>query len=417
VTRTADGNAQEGDAHAEPAAIDESGRPEPTAPDERIVSLDVLRGVAIFGILLINIQSFSMPSPVRMNPTQYGEFAGVELLVWLASHVLVEQKFIALFSIMFGAGIVLFLESKQDRTYSGYLLYYRRILLLLLIGLAHAYLLWDGDILVIYALCGLWVVVFWQAPPRRLFAIGAVLIAVPTALTLSAAFNIGLSETHDGWVASEAAIQAELDAYRGSWSDGFAERAEAAWSAHTTGFIADSGWRYSGFILWGMALYKSGLLTNDWSKKSYWLVILGGWAVGFTLILAGVWTAFSYDWSGGAGILSWELNNIGALFVAPAYASLVVVLCARGTGSLIQSACAAVGRTALSNYLFQTVVATTIFYGYGLGLFGHVTRVEQLVIVFGIWILQAVLSVLWLRRFEYGPVEWLWRRATYGNWR
>ncbi len=416
MTRIAEANAQHGD-HAEPAAIDESTRPEPTAPDERIVSLDVLRGVAIFGILIINIQSFSMPNPVRLNPTQYGEFAGVELLVWLASHVLVEQKFIALFSIMFGAGIVLFLESKQDRTYSGYVLHYRRTLLLLLIGLAHAYLLWDGDILVIYALCGLWVVVFWRLEPVQLFALGAVLIAVPTMLTLNAAFNIGLAETHDSWVASEAAIQAELDAYRGSWSDGFAERAEAAWSAHTTGFIADSGWRYSGFILWGMAFYKSGLLTNDWSKKSYWTVILGGWLIGFTFILAGVWTAFAYDWSGGAGILSWELNNIGALFVAPAYASLVMVLCARSTGGVIHTACAAVGRTALSNYLFQTVVATTLFYGYGLGLFGHVTRVEQIAIVFGIWVLQAVLSVLWLKRFEYGPVEWLWRRATYGNWR
>jgi len=352
-----------------------------------------------------------------MNPTQYGEFAGVELLIWLASHVLVEQKFIALFSIMFGAGIVLFLESKTNQPYSGYLLYYRRILLLLGIGLAHAYLLWDGDILVIYALCGLWVVIFWRAPPRQLFAIGTALIAVPTALTLSAAFNIGLTETHDGWVASEAAIQAELDAYRGSWSDGFAERAEAAWNAHTTSFIADSGWRYSGFVLWGMAFYKSGLLTTDWSNRSYLMVILGGWAVGFPLILAGVWTAFAYDWSGGAGILSWELNNIGALFVAPAYASLVVVLCARSAGGMIQTACAAVGRTALSNYLFQTVVATTIFYGYGLGLFGHVTRVEQLAIVGAIWVVQAALSVLWLKRFEYGPVEWLWRRATYGNWR
>ncbi|WIV67224.1 DUF418 domain-containing protein [Natrialbaceae archaeon AArc-T1-2] len=398
------------------APPDGSANAGPTAPDERIVSLDILRGVAIFGILVINIQSFSMPSPVRINPTQYGEFAGVELLIWLASHVLVEQKFIALFSIMFGAGIVLFLESKEDQPYSGYLLYYRRILVLLLIGLAHAYLLWDGDILVIYALCGLWVVFFWRAPPRRLFTLGTVLIAIPTTLTLIHAFSIGLSGTPDGWVASEAAIQAELDAYRGSWSDGFSERAEAAWNAHTTEFIAGSGWRYGGFILWGMAFYKSGLLTNDWSNRSYWTVILGGWAVGFLIVLAGVWTAFAYDWSGGAGILSWGLNNIAALFVAPAYASLVVVLCARGTGGIVQSACAAVGRTALSNYLFQTVVATTIFYGYGLGLFGHVTRVEQLAIVFGIWVLQAILSVLWLKRFEYGPVEWLWRRATYGNW-
>mgnify|MGYP006277817455 CR=1 FL=1 len=399
------------------SAGDDGTGPRPTAPDERIVSLDVLRGVAIFGILVINIQSFSMPTIVRINPTQYGTFSGVEQLIWLGSHVFFEQKFIALFSLMFGAGIVLFMQSKQDAEGSAMVIHYRRTVVLLLIGLVHAYLLWDGDILVIYALCGFWSVLFWEESPRQLLLIGAVLIAIPTLLSLDAAFRIGLSATHDAWTASEAAIQTEINAYQGSWLDGFAQRRDAAIAAHTTQFLSSTAWRYTGLMLWGMALYKTGLLTNDWSRKAYRRLILVGATVGFAFVGAGVWTVFSYDWAGGAGILHWELNNIGALFLAPTYASLVMYYCKdRLSGPLI-TACQAVGRTALSNYLFQTVVATTIFYGYGLGLYGQVTRVEQMAVILVIWLVQAVLSVLWLRRFEYGPVEWLWRRGTYGDWR
>ncbi len=387
----------------------------PTAPEDRIVSLDVLRGVAIFGILVINVQSFSMPSVTRRNPTQFGEFAGVEFFVWLLSHVLFEQKFIALFSIMFGAGIVLFMESKRAGDRPAMALHYRRTLVLLVIGVGHAYLLWHGDILVVYALCALWAVLFWTEEAWTLFVIGAALLAVPTVLAGGFVLETGLSNSHAGWTASEAAIQSEIDAYQGSWSDGLEQRIESAWRAHTTGFLTTTGWRYTGLILWGMAFYKWGLLTNDWSRAAYRRLLVGGGTVGLAFVGLGLWTVFAYDWAGGAGVLAWELNEIGALFMAPAYAAAVMLYCRRRTEGPIVSACAAVGRTALSNYLFQTVVATTIFYGYGFGLFGQVSRIEQLAVVVGIWLLQAVLSVLWLRRHRYGPVEWLWRRATYGS--
>lgn len=389
----------------------------PTAPDERIVSLDVLRGIAIFGILVINIQDFGYPSAARLNPTQYGEFSGVELAIWLVSHIFFEQKFIALFSLMFGAGIVLFMQSKQGADRPATVLHYRRTFVLLLIGLVHAYVFWDGDILTIYAFCGFVAVFFWEEPPRQLLGLGAVLIAIPSLLEIMTAFSIGLGTTHDAWTATETAIQSEVQALGGSWAEGFAVRREAAFRAQTTGFLNSSGWRYTGLMLWGMAAYKSGLLTNDWSRQSYRRVALAGAVVGFSFVGLGLWTVFSYDWAGGAGILSWGLNNVGALAIAPAYASLVMLYCkGRGSGPLL-GVFGAVGRTALSNYLFQTLVATTIFYGYGLGLFGQVDRIGQVGLVFGIWLVQGVLSVLWLRRFEYGPVEWLWRRGTYGDWR
>ncbi len=389
----------------------------PTAPDERIVSLDVLRGFAIFGILVVNIQDFGYPSAARLNPTQYGEFSGIELAIWLGSHIFFEQKFIALFSLMFGAGIVLFMQSKQSADRSASVLHYRRTFVLLLIGLVHAYVFWDGDILTIYALCGFIAVLFWEEEPKQLLGLGAVLIAIPTFLEISTAFSIGLSMTHEGWTATEAAIQSEIQALGGSWVEGFAVRRENAFRAQTVNFLSTSGWRYTGLMLWGMAAYKTGLLTNSWSRQSYRRLALGGAVVGFSFVGAGLVTVFQYDWAGGAGILSWGLNNAGALAIAPAYASLVMLYCKGRTSGPLITVFQAVGRTALSNYLFQTLVATTIFYGWGLGLFGQVDRVGQVGLILGIWLVQGTLSVLWLRRFEYGPVEWLWRRGTYGDWR
>jgi uncharacterized protein len=400
------------------AASAEGGtNPQPTAPDERIVSLDILRGIAIFGILVINVQSFSLPSATRANPTRFDFFSGVDQVVWLFGHTFFEQKFISLFSIMFGAGIVLFMQSKRAGDRSGFVLHYRRTVALLAIGLGHAYLLWHGDILVVYALCALWSVLFWTEQPRRLFLIGSFLLAVPVLLNLVFLIDIGLSGTHESWLVSDEAIRSEIDAFRGGWTDGLSERVDLAVQAHTTGFIGVSAWRYTGLMLWGMAFYKSGLLTGDWSRGAYRRLILVGSVVGLALTGLGLWTVFAYDWSGGAGVFLWTTTNLGALFLAPAYAGVVMLYYGRHAAGLVGSACAAVGRTALSNYLFQTVVATTIFYGYGLGLFAQVSRVEQLAVVAGIWLVQIVLSVLWLRRYEYGPVEWLWRRVTYGRWR
>ena len=387
--------------------------PAPTAPSDRIVSLDALRGVAILGILLINIQSFSMPEIVRINPTQYGDFTGINFLVWLLSHVFIERKFITLFALLFGAGVLLFVNAKEKQGYSAVKLHYRRTFWLLVIGGIHAYLLWDGDILVVYGLCALWIVLAREWSASKLATFGTLLLSVPFFFRLEQALALDPGAQLEFWTASEAAIQAEIEAYRGGWTENMEERVPAAYAQHTTQFLGLLAWRYTGIMLWGMALFKWGFLSNRRSVAEYRRLAFASGVGGLALTGAGVVFIIAHDWSSSAGFV-WPLFNYwGSLLLALSYVALVMLFCRGRTGTPLVHGFAAVGRTALSNYLFQTVVATSIFYGFGLGLFGHVSRLEQLGIVVLIWVVQITLSVLWLRRFRYGPVENVWRVLTY----
>jgi uncharacterized protein len=191
-------------------------------------------------------------------------------------------------------------------------------------------------------------------------------------------------------------------------------RVSSSFQRQTSGFIGQSFWRVGGVMLLGMALYKKGVLTDERSTAFYRRLVAGG-VVGVGIVVAGVAYVEANDWSAGAALYWRQFNYVGSLLVAGGYVGLVTLFVRwRGEG-LATRALAAVGRTAFTNYLLQTVVATTIFYGHGLGLFGSVSRVEAMGIVVAIWAVQVPLSVLWLRYFRFGPVEWVWRTLTYGE--
>ncbi len=391
----------------------------PTDPDERIVSLDALRGFALLGILVINVQFFGMPMIAAVFPPGFGDFTGWNYLAWLVGHVLFEGKFVTLFTLMFGAGIVLFTAGKERRGEPALRLHYRRTLWLLAIGLGHAHLLWYGDILVVYALCGLAAVFARQWSPRQLLTVGLVLFAVPSLLYVSAgAFLVdsaGEEEATD-ILAGLGDTEAEIDAYRGGWTDQMEHRSPTAFELQTVGFASETGWRIGGLMLVGMALFKLGVLSNRRSKQFYRRLLLVGGAVGLALVLAGVWYNERVGWNATRVLLfGSQFNYWGSLPLAGAYVAAVMLWCRRRAGGVVTNALAAVGRTAFSNYLLQTVLATSIFYGHGLGLFGSLNRVELLGVVVVIWAIQIPLSVAWLRRFRFGPLEWLWRTLTYGE--
>ncbi|WP_436933961.1 DUF418 domain-containing protein [Halovenus marina] len=391
-----------------------TSRATPTPPSDRILSLDALRGVAIFGILVINIQSFSMPTIARINPSEFGDFTGINFAVWLLSHVFVERKLITIFALLFGAGVLLFTNRKEAQGYEAVKLHYRRTFWLLVIGGIHAYLLWQGDILVVYGLCALWVVLARDWPARKLAIIGTGLLLIPFLLRLQYALTLDMHASVDFWTASPDAIQAEIEAYRGGWLSTMDERVPAAIDQHTTQFLTVIGWRYTGIMLWGMALFKWGVLSGERTRAEYRKLAVGGAVGGLALTGSGVLFLYYYDWSGGAGV-AWPLFNYwGSLLLALSYTALVVLVCQHWPENALVRVSSAVGRTALSNYLFQTVVAISIFYGFGFGLFGRVSRVEQVGFVLGIWVLQTVLTILWLRTHRYGPMEWVWRKLTYG---
>lgn len=393
--------------------------PSPTPPKDRILGLDALRGFALLGILIINIWVFSMPFATLNNPTvyasatPYGEFAGANYLVWLAGHIFAERKFITLFTVMFGAGIILFTRNKPDSR--AVRLHYRRTAFLLVVGLAHAYLLWYGDILVPYALCGLAVVFARNWEAEQLFRVGLLLVAIPSLLYIGTGISLEPGRTFSSWAPTAEALAAEVETYRSGWLAQFDHRASTAFTQQTSGFLGVTMWRTGGLMLIGMGLYKRGVLTNERSVEFYRRLLAGGLLGGLSLILAGVWYNSTVDWSVDALFLGSQFNYWGSLLLAGAYIAGIMLFCRRFGGGMVTTALSAVGRTAFSNYLLQTLIATTIFYGHGLGLFGSVTRVEQAGIVVAIWAIQIVFSVLWLRFFQFGPMEWLWRTVTYGE--
>jgi uncharacterized protein len=395
----------------------------PTAPSDRIVALDALRGFALLGILVINIWLFGMPTIASFNPTLYGDFTGANYLAWAISHVFFEQKFVTLFTFMFGAGTVLFLEWKEQKGQPGRRLYLSRTFWLLVIGLGHAYLLWYGDILVFYALCGFLVVWVWRWRPSRQFLLGIVMFSIPSILYLLAGVGY-LSLSEDGRAEFETELLAafgaefsperELEIYQGAWLDQVAHRAPVVFEYHTLGFAFEAFWMLGGMMIIGMALYKWGVISNQRSERFYRRVLVGVGGSGLALVLVGVWLREVFAWQTVPILtIAFQFNYWGALLLATGYLAGIMLLCRWLRDGLVVHALAAVGRTAFTNYLLQTVIATSIFYGYGLGLFGQLSRVELLGVVVLIWAIQIPLSVWWLGRFRFGPVEWVWRTLTY----
>ncbi|AXR76819.1 DUF418 domain-containing protein [Natrarchaeobaculum sulfurireducens] len=403
-----------------PSDSDDGG---PTAPSDRIVALDALRGFALLGILVINIWLFGLPTIASFNPALYGNFTGVDYLAWLVSHVFFEQKFVTLFTFMFGAGIVLFLESKERKGQPGRRIHFARTFWLLVIGLGHAYLLWYGDILVFYALSGFLVVWVWRWRPSRQFALGAVMFALPAGFYLLLGIGYlslpadGRAELEDSLLAAFGATlspEREIEIYQSGWLDQLAHRVPLMLEFHTVGFVFEMFWMLGGLMIVGMALYKWGIITNARSTRFYRRLFVGAGGVGLGLVLVGVWVREAIAWQTVPVLtLAFQFNYWGAPLLATGYLAGIMLLCRWLRDGMVVHALAAVGRTAFTNYLLQTLLATTIFYGHGLGLFGQVRRVELLGVVVLIWALQISLSVWWLRRFRFGPVEWVWRTLTY----
>ena len=271
----------------------------PVAPGERIQSLDVLRGFALLGILVMNVQSFSMPTAAYVNPTAWGDLTGINLAVWLASHVLADQKFMTLFSMLFGAGVCLFADRAEARSGRSAAVHYRRMFWLLVFGLLHVYFLWTGDILVPYAICGCGIYLFRNRSPRRLLVLGICVFSVGTFLDFFFAWglmNYASPEAVAGvasfWAPDAAAIEAELAAYQGGWMAQQAYRVRAALEMHTFVMPMFMLWPCGGAMLVGMALYKWGVLSAARSVRFYRRMIVIGMAVGLTAIGAGVWWEF-----------------------------------------------------------------------------------------------------------------------------
>ena len=304
----------------------------PVDDTERINSLDVLRGFALLGILVMNIQAFSMVGAAYMNPTAYGDLTGANYWVWYVSHLLFDQKFMALFSTLFGAGIVLMWRRAEAKTRRATGLHYRRTFWLMVFGLVHAYGVWAGDILFVYSLCALWV--FWlkRRSPKALIIIGAIVLMGSPILMMTAGLSVpwwlqeDVEQMMVGWQPTLEQIDEEVANYQGGWSDQGRSRVKVAVGTHTEAFIYWTFWRASGLMIVGMALFKIGFFSAELSDRIYKRCI-GISFLGLPILVYSVHQNFASAWSIERFFFSQVYNYFASLLVSLGYASAIMLIC------------------------------------------------------------------------------------------
>jgi uncharacterized protein len=425
-------------------------KPQPVTAGERVASVDVLRGVALLGILAMNIVFFAWPEDAYDNPMRGGGDTGLNLFVWIFNHLIFDTKMMTIFSMLFGGGLVLMGERADARGSSLVGVYYRRVLWLLVIGAMHAYLLWSGDILVLYAECGLILYPFRHLSPRPLIVLG--ILALSVVLVLGASIGAGLNyleissarartmreagQTPEDadilvdwfWTTKvfpnvqprpekvKEAQKKEIDAYRGGYFGIVRHRAGELLVTQTILFLLFTLWYTSGRMLLGMGLMKLGVFSASRSWSFYYWLIAFGYGLGVPMLVYDTYALLAHQFYFLDFTLSLVFfNHVGGILVALGHVGIVMLICKSGVLSWLTTRLAAVGRMALSNYLLDSIVCTTIFYGYGFDKFAQLDRVQLAMIVLTIWLVQLLISPIWLARFRFGPAEWVWRSLTY--WR
>ncbi len=399
----------------------------PVAANERIETMDVLRGFALLGILLMNIEAFvgpMMDALTGVNP----RFTGADRWVDAAIYVLVQGKFITLFSLLFGMGFAVMLERAHARGGSGGWLYVRRMLALLGIGLVHALLIWSGDILLTYALLGFVLLLFFRRTPvSRLPKWGVALALLPVLLTWLWAASITLAqqdpqaaaEMQKAMSAQGSEMSAMAEAQRLAYGSGTYAEAVSQRAADTgmmLGFLVFFGPLVLGMFLFGSWFVRSGVMRDPGAHLPLFRRLLTlGFALGLPLMLWSTWThptmSFSEVSIGSAAAQS--AAHAANILMCLGYFAGIVLLMQQPTWAQRLRWMAPAGRMALTNYLMQSVICTFVFYGYGLGYFERLPRAWQPLFVLAVFALQVVASRWWLSKFRYGPAEWVWRWLTY----
>jgi len=395
-------------------------QPAPVAPGERLETLDVLRGFALLAILAMNIRAMAAPFSAYMNPTSLFEYSGASRAAYAFTAVVFDLKMMGLFSMLFGAGVLLYAGKPTERPAVLRGLWFRRMFWLLVIGLVHAYLIWDGDILVPYALCGM-LVLWWvrRFPAPVLLAGAVVFLAIGAALSIAHGFawptmsDAERAQELEIFAPTADQVRAQLDAMHGSYRDVVLHRAPIVFMTHLMYFPLFFLWRCGGMMLLGMALFKWGFLDGRRSEATYFAVAATCLPVGLGL----AWFGFTelervrFSMPERTSLDTW--NYAGAAIASVGYAAALIVMVKRRAAAGLRRALAAVGQMAFTNYLFHSIVTSIIFLGWGFDLVGLFDYAGQLAVVAAIWIVQLLVSPIWLRHFRFGPAEWCWRSLTY----
>ncbi|WP_179005084.1 DUF418 domain-containing protein [Winogradskyella forsetii] len=411
---------------------------------ERIQSLDVMRGIVLFGILLMNINGMALAHAYE-DPTVSGGAKGWDLYTWITTNVLFEGTMRALFSLLFGAGMFILLDrlEKKGAGIKAADIYFRRLMWLLVFGLIHAYLiLWVGEILFSYSLMGFLVYSFRSLAPKKLIIIAILLFSAGTLWNygdyksdVKFMENVELAAQYkkEGKVLTN-----DLKKATAKWEKRQRERSPEGIAEHNKNMQSDyfsvvaflapinmhfgkyyfyryDVWDILSMMLLGIAFFKLRILSAVKSYRFYSIMILVGYGIGLSINFYEIQMIMDSNFS----LLSFSKSKItydlGRVAVAMGHIGVIMLFCKLPVLALLKKALGAVGKMALTNYVMHSVFALFLFTGAGFGLFGEYQRHELLYIVFSIWIFQLIASPIWLHYFQFGPLEWLWRNLSYNK--
>lgn len=398
-----------------------------TAGGDRYVSIDAVRGFAVLGILLMNIVGMGLPSFAYLDPTYAGGATGADLWTWAVNNVLTDGKMRALFTMLFGASAVLIAQRAEGGQPGPAQTHYRRMFWLFVFGMVHAYFLWWGDILVTYAVAGLFIYPFRKVGARVQIGVGvAILAALLTRNAIEANQLIALRDAAIAPGASAAVVKAwqeasqsvivppgmkaaELAGFGGGFMDALKARATMALLLQLVLAPPDALPEAIGQMFVGMGLFRLGFFTLGWSNRAYLAMIAVGYLIAAPTT---AWVALQIYRDGfePLALHRWEAwQQVSRPLIALAHASVLLLIVRSGPAEAVVSRLAAAGRMAFSNYLMTSIITTLVFCGFGLGLYGKLSRFQELAVVAGVWVFILAWSKPWLARFHYGPFEWAWR--------
>ena len=352
-----------------------------------------------------------------MNPTIGAGLEGYNQYFHGFNYIFADTRFMSIFSMLFGAGVVLFTQRIEAKGKRVAALHYKRMFWLLLFGLIHAYFIWVGDVLVAYAICGSLVFFFRKKSIRTLFIMAVILFLIPISLNFMTYYGMpeeALESTFAFFYPSTEQIALETEIMQGSYLEQMPLRLENALGLQTLVFMIETFWRTSAMMLLGMILYRKGILSGDKSTAYYKKMIWVGFVPGLILSSIGLSQVYTSEWSG-AYVMNIGANYkfISGLFMALGYIGLVIWIYKKEIFKKLQNRLQATGRMAFTNYIGMSIICTFIFNGHGLGLFGTFDRLQQFLIVIAVWVIMLIISPLVLKIHQFGPLEWLWRKLTY----
>ncbi len=379
------------------------------------------------GILLMNIISFALPMSAYVNPLAYGHGGPADLAAWAIAFVLVEGKMRGLFSLLFGASLLLVIDRADAKGQNGTQRHLRRMAWLFVIGMLHYWFIWDGDILGLYALCGTAALLFRHLPPRHLARLGGALIfanlLIWACILLVAQGLRADPASHTAYVELADVLGdprgASITQDLREFAQGYPAIVKGRLANHLNGpfdLLMGYGFETLGLMLLGMALFKSGALTGHWPRRALRHLAITSYAIGLSGSLLLVWWMSSQHFDTLATAAAYYVFDLPfRMAVMLGHLAILLLIAFRGQPALLLQRVAAAGRMALSNYILSSLVMTSVFYGYGGALYGSLDRAQAYFPVLPLWAFMMIWSPWWLKRFHYGPIEWIWRSLTQGK--